>query len=880
MHHHLRRVSVRVPVSTVLSAFLLVAVTPQFTMGEEHDLFPFVLSYECPNNVTNVSSWLDRPAGKHGRVRVEDGHFVTDNGPLRLWATNLCFDACFPSHDQAERLAARLARFGINCVRMHHMDSRSIWGDSPDKTTIDPKQLDRLDYLIHQLKQHGIYTNINLHVSRWLGPKEGFVAREQRPNYDKGLGNFEPRMIELQRKYARDLLTHVNPNTHFDYAHDPAVAFVEISNEDALFTVWKWGDLDTLPEPYATTFRERWNAWLRQKYGTTERLRQDWNIEASPLGAQLLTNGDFSKPLGSRWNMERDEQTEVEWSVSDDGPNGQPALTVVVTRQGAESWRPQFTNTGFAVKGDSPVTLQFWMRSDKPQEIGVNCMMAHDPWQQLGLAVNAKTQPEWKRYRFTFIASQKDEKARITFTHLKPGTYQLADVSLRPGGISGLEPGQAIETNTVPVLRFGAMQWTRKVQEDFIDFLWETEKAYWGGMYRFLKESLDVQSLVSGTQLSYSPVHIQSSLDYIDAHSYWQHPRFPGRPWDSRNWYVNNVALVNSPGGTLASLAGRRVAGLPYTVSEYNHPSPNAYNAEGFPMIAAMAAFHSWDGVFSFAYAHNTDFEPRRIGSYFDIKSHTAKLVHHPACVALFVRGDVAPAETTLKAVLSLDAERQKLYETHNVRSLTAEHFGLDSSLALTHGIALDTATSATSKPDFVATSSSQSKYDSDTAQLRWDVSSPEAGYFVADTPRTKLFTGFVRGRQFQLGKVGLEFGSTRLDWATVSLTCIDGAGFQAPGRILIAATGWIQNSGAELEDLGQGRVTLSNRWGREPILCEGIPARIELPVAAARVRLYPLDEAGNRRDAIPVTGSADHAQLQLGPQHRTVWYEVEIKTR
>ena len=116
--------------------------------------------------------------------------------------------------------------------------------------------------------------------------------------------------------------------------------------------------------------------------------------------------------------------------------------------------------------------------------------------------------------------------------------------------------------------------------------------------------------LVSGTQLSYSPVHVQAGLDYIDAHAYWKHPHFPGRPWDPNNWYVENVAMVNSPGGTLTSLAARRVAGMAYTVSEYNHPAPNSYAAEGFPMIAALAAHQAWDGMFSFTYSHNTEFEP------------------------------------------------------------------------------------------------------------------------------------------------------------------------------------------------------------------------------------------------------------------------------
>jgi hypothetical protein len=71
--------------------------------------------------------------------------------------------------------------------------------------------------------------------------------------------------------------------------------------------------------------------------------------------------------------------------------------------------------------------------------------------------------------------------------------------------------------------------------------------------------------------------------------------------------------------------------------------------------------------------------------------------------------------------------------------------------------------------------------------------------------------------------------------------------------------------------------VTLSDRWGTEPILCEGVPARIHLPVPAARTALFALDEAGNRREAIPLDGESDSAQLDVGPQYRTVWYEVEV---
>ena len=128
------------------------------------------------------------------------------------------------------------------------------------------------------------------------------------------------------------------------------------------------------------------------------------------------------------------------------------------------------------------------------------------------------------------------------------------------------------------------------------------------------------------------------------------------------------------------------------------------------------------------------------------------------------------------------------------------------------------------------------------------------------------------------MGGVRIKIGVTRLDWAMLSLVCRDGAGFDQPGRILVAATGVAQNEGAQLRYLPGDKVTLGRQWGHEPELCEGIAAEIRLPVAANRVRFYPLDESGMRRAAAAVESADGKALLRLDPRHRTVWYEAEVR--
>ena len=106
----------------------------------------------------------------------------------------------------------------------------------------------------------------------------------------------------------------------------------------------------------------------------------------------------------------------------------------------------------------------------------------------------------------------------------------------------------------------------------------------------------------------------------------------------------------------------------------------------------------------------------------------------------------------------------------------------------------------------------------------------------------------------------------------------IDAEAFDKPGRILIAATGVVQNSGAKIKRLGGDRITLGRAWGSAPVLCEGILAEILLPVVADRVEWAALDESGNRRTAIPVTRREGKAVLELAPKYKTVWYEARIR--
>ncbi|HEY3237350.1 MAG TPA: PA14 domain-containing protein, partial [Polyangiaceae bacterium] len=70
------------------------------------------------------------PAGAQGRVLASPaGHFVFERDPKtprRFYGINLCFTAQYLAHDQADRLAIRLARLGYNTVRIHHYEGELV----------------------------------------------------------------------------------------------------------------------------------------------------------------------------------------------------------------------------------------------------------------------------------------------------------------------------------------------------------------------------------------------------------------------------------------------------------------------------------------------------------------------------------------------------------------------------------------------------------------------------------------------------------------------------------------------------------------------------------------------------------------------------------
>ncbi len=844
--------------------------------AEPPGLFPFTLPWnDVSPGLTNLSGWLEKPAGKSGFIIAKDGHLRAGDRRIRLLGVNLCFDANFPEHAEADQIAPRMARFGINCVRFHHMDTSAAPRGllQADRRTIDPAQLERLDYLVSRLKANGIYSDLNLHVGRNFPD----LPTVDRLSFDKALDHFVPQMIKSQREYARDLLTHVNPYTGNSYANEPAVALIEISNEDGLIREWLWGNLDALPPVYERELARQWNDWLKARYANAAALKAAWNAADRPLSAvELLSNGDFAKGADG-WILEQHNGAQAAATPATDGPAGRPALRVAVQQPGPERWHVQFGQPRLKVEADTTYTLTFQARSERPHTVVAIVGQAHEPWKALA-STQAALDREWRTFSLVFVAPEPDENARVLFSDLgqADNVCEFAAVSFRAGGVTGLRAEESLGA-VAPLTKKEFAGRAPPVQRDWIRFMWDTEERYWTGMRRFIREELHCGSLVAGTQTNYSPFAIQAEMDVMDWHAYWQHPHFPGKPWDAVNWIVPNVAMAGAPdGGTLGGLL-TRAAGKPFICTEYNHPAPNTYSSEAFLLLGAYASLHDLDGIFAFAYSHGSEWNRGTFANFFDIAEHPTKMVALPAAAALFERADVRTTDPAAAMGYTTESCIEVIRKDDDLP--TAERLGADPAVVFEGPVNLVPAPDA--GPVAHAPKPAANPGMSGTGELYWGSATRTVkGCVMVMAPRSKAVIGAQESGSdacYDLGDgIAVRTGKTLQNWSAVTLTVLDGEGFKAPARILVTATGYVQNTGMIWKDARHDSV--GRDWGHAPALVEGVPATIELPLAAGTTaRAWALDGRGQRGKEVPVKAAEGKATMAIGPEFKTLWYEIEL---
>ncbi|MCA1947073.1 MAG: carbohydrate binding domain-containing protein [Armatimonadetes bacterium] len=838
-------------------------VVAQASAGaDQSDWFPFVIPWDdASKTATDVSFLNHQPAGKLGRIVVRNGRFFAEKDParrpVRFLATNITGPQCFPTKADADRLAAHLAKMGVNLVRIHHLHAGwvepGLWKPGRKFLEIDPAQLDRFDYLLAALKRRGIYWNINLQTSREYIPEMGLPESVRQIPFDfqKRVDMFDAKMIRLQQDYARKLLARKNPHTGLRYADDPALMVVEINNENTLVGhVWEGlgRGLNTLPEPFSGELKALWNRWLRAKYGRIDALRRAWGAGSTRLGPSLTTSA-------SRWTTENQSNGNVEFRPgAAAAPDVAPAITVRIGSNPGPDWHVQVHRAGLDLKEGRPYTLRFRAKADRPRDARLTVNLDQSNWRLVGLGEKISLGPEWRSYEFAFtVRNTVPKHARVAFIlGGSTGTVEIADVALQPGVQGGGLPQDAA---------FGRINLpgsgTEAKWNDWIDFLADTERDYAETMRGFLRKEIGLRCTILTTQINYGGLvgpYREASMEVADNHAYYQHPVFYERAWDLAKWSIQNrpmTDLMATGAGELGNLAQWRIDGKPYTISEYNHCAPLDAQAEQMPLLSSFAAFHGWDALYPFDYGVTVSGQPNdAIQGWFAHGTNPAKMAFYPAAALLFRQGLVPPA--TLRTVLEVEPKAWHRFPAaadawtlaggfpNPLRTATALRPGAKTRL-LTQG-----------KPSASPLSAAD-------------------GVFRADADRAKVVTGRVAGRTVRLQGAELRFGPIGSGFAALMLVPRDGKPIRSSASLLLTLASRVENQGM---GWNEDRSSVGDRWGKGPTICEPVPCTLRLQTDRP-VRAFALDGRGRRVRELPVRRTGGWSELQIGKDARTLWFEL-----
>lgn len=120
-------------------------------------------------------------------------------------------------------------RMGLDAFRIHLWD-RQISDEAGN--LIENEHLELFDYLVKKLQEHDIkiiITTIGWWGANWPAPPADDIGFSN--NYDRVELSSNPETYPIQRRFIKQIMTHVNSYTGKSYINDPQIIAMELFNE-------------------------------------------------------------------------------------------------------------------------------------------------------------------------------------------------------------------------------------------------------------------------------------------------------------------------------------------------------------------------------------------------------------------------------------------------------------------------------------------------------------------------------------------------------------------------------------------------------------------------------------------------------------------------
>lgn len=221
-------------------------------------------------------------AGQNGWVRQVGDSFIRDDGKkIRFWTVNLNPQG---TEDGVRQQAKFLAKRGVNMARWHTSLFNNSAASYDAFKTPNAGRVSELQRFINGTKTEGIYTkvsfffilglriNANMGIdgydSSWISANPTFANEAP-----FGLIFFDQKLKDAYKNWLNVLLD-ASTSGGKTVATDPAVAIIEIQNEDNLF-FWTWNPA-RFPEIQQQRIFKAFGDFLKNKYGNLDAAYAAW----------------------------------------------------------------------------------------------------------------------------------------------------------------------------------------------------------------------------------------------------------------------------------------------------------------------------------------------------------------------------------------------------------------------------------------------------------------------------------------------------------------------------------------------------------------------------------------------------------------------------
>jgi hypothetical protein len=233
-----------------------------------------------PDALFDLRGLNENVAGQSGFVRLAaDGEsFVLGDGsPVRFWGVTT-FVQRDRSLDDLAHHARFLAKRGVNMVRLHgHLEPKD---KNSRLTDVDDKTIEEAWKLVAAMKKEGIYVTLSPYWSANVKHVPAQWGIDGWPENESpfGLLFFNPTLQAAYKSWLKALLARPNPHTGIALAQDPAVAIIQLQNEDSLLF---WTS-QNVKGKQAELLGRQFGDWLKTKYGSLAAAFKRWGNDVVP----------------------------------------------------------------------------------------------------------------------------------------------------------------------------------------------------------------------------------------------------------------------------------------------------------------------------------------------------------------------------------------------------------------------------------------------------------------------------------------------------------------------------------------------------------------------------------------------------------------------